>query len=299
MDGNQSKGIAYAFGASLALAGSFVFSKAVLNRLSMVHFGVLWFSMGVVWNASWFVFRKQYRKLNHEWARKTLVAMLVASLEAIATGLFYMAIKAMENPAVVSFIGNIGPVFVTVMGLGLLNERFRRWQLAGILITIAGVSMINYRDGGFLGFLDPGALYVIAASFFFALATISGRKYRKYMNPGYMSLIRSLMLSLSMAILFVTGGCEGLFRLDTYTWRDLIAGSLLETTIVIVFAYHALTLIEATRTSLIISTKGVWTLILAWIFLGVFPGPMQLAGGLLSLAGVWLINRDRKSGRQG
>ncbi len=61
--------------------------------------------------------------------------------------------------------------------------------------------------------------------------------------------------------------------------------------IVIILAYKALKLIEATKTSLIISTKGVWALLLAWIFLGVFPTGVQLAGGLLTLVGVWLITR--------
>ena len=68
-------------------------------------------------------------------------------------------------------------------------------------------------------------------------------------------------------------------------------GSFLETMIVIIFAYQALKLIEATRTSLIISSKGVWTLILAWIFLGVFPTALQLTGGILTLLGVWFITR--------
>ena len=63
-------------------------------------------------------------------------------------------------------------------------------------------------------------------------------------------------------------------------WRDLAIGSLLETLIVIIFAYQALKLIEATKTSLIISTKGVWTLVLAWVFLGVFPSALELIGGL-------------------
>jgi drug/metabolite transporter (DMT)-like permease len=82
-------------------------------------------------------------------------------------------------------------------------------------------------------------------------------------------------------------------------WRDLAIGSLLETLIVIVFAYQALKLIEATKTSLIISTKGVWTLVLAWIFLGVFPSALQLVGGLLTLLGVWLITWQRLPARPG
>ncbi len=297
MKSNQSTGYLFALGASLALAASFVFSKSVLNHLTMVQFGLIWFSLGVVWNGAWFLTRRDYRNLKSSMGKKSAVALGIALLEGGATGLFYLAIKAMENPAVVSFIGNIGPVFVTLMGIVLLKERFRNSQLAGILITITGVFVINYRQGGFTGFLEPGALYVVTASFLFALATIFGRRFHTYLVPGYMSLIRSFLLAAVMAILsFGTGGMP---EITMSLWRDLAIGSFLETLIVIVFAYQALKLIEATKTSLIISTKGVWTLVLAWVFLGVFPTAIQLVGGLLTLLGVWLITWERSPIRRG
>lgn len=297
MKQHQSTGYFFAFGASLALAASFVFSKSVLNHLTMVQFGLIWFSMGIVWNGSWFLIRRDYRSLKSSFWEKTTIAVVIALLEGIATGLFYMAIKEMENPAVVSFIGNIGPVFVTIMGITLLRERFRKAQLGGIIITIAGVFVINYRHGGFAGFLDPGAVYVIFASFFFSVATILGRRHHEMLHPGYMSLIRSFFLSVAMGILFISN--SQMPGISAALWRDLSIGSLLETLIVIIFAYQALKLIEATKTSLIISSKGVWTLLLAWVFLGVFPGGLQLAGGALTLIGVWLITWERPSTGRG
>lgn len=297
MKSNPSTGILFALGASVALAASFVFSKSVLNHLSMVQFGLIWFSFGVLWNGAWFLARKDYRNLKGSLGKKSAVALVIAMLEGGATGLFYLAIKAMENPAVVSFIGNIGPVFVTLMGIVLLKERFRNSQVAGILITITGLFVINYRQGGFAGFMDPGAIYVIMASFLFALATIFGRRFHPYLVPGYMSLIRSFLLAAVMAVLFF--GTGGMPEITMPLWRDLAIGSILETLIVIVFAYQALKLIEATKTSLIISTKGVWTLVLAWIFLGVFPSAIQLVGGLLTLLGVWLITWERLPARRG
>jgi len=295
MKSNSSTGILFAFGASLALAASFVFSKSALNQLSMVQFGMIWFSLGVVWNGAWFLLRKDFRKLGGSTGKKSVVALVVAMLEGLATGLFYLAIQAMENPAVVSFIGNIGPVFVTIMGILLLKERFRNSQLAGILITITGLFVINYRQGGFAGFLDPGAIYVIMASFLFALATIFGRRFHHYLVPGYMSLVRSFLLAAVMVVLYIR--TDSMPELTLPLWRDLAMGSLLETLIVIVFAYQALKLIEATKTSLIISTKGVWTLVLAWVFLGVFPSALELAGGFLTLLGVWLITLKRSPAR--
>jgi drug/metabolite transporter (DMT)-like permease len=296
MNQHQSTGYLYALGASLALAASFVFSKSALNHLTVVQFGLIWFSMGVIWNIIWFLVRRDFRRLKDSFGTKTIVALVIALLEGAATGLFYMAIKAMENPAVVSFIGNIGPVFVTIMGVGLLKERFRNSQLIGILITIIGIFIINYREGGFAGFLDPGSSYVIGASLLFSVATIVGRRYHKMLIPGYMSLIRTFLLAAAMLLFFLNG--HQMPVLLPELWRDLSIGSLLETLIVIVFAYQALKLIEATKTSLIISSKGVWTLVLAWIFLGVFPTVMQLTGGILTLIGVWLITWNRPFIRQ-
>ena len=297
MNQHKSTGYLYAFGASLALAASFVFSKSALNHLNIAQFGLIWFSLGVVWNGAWFLAKHEGRNLKDSAGTKTLVAIVIAILEGAATGLFYLAIKEMENPAVVSFIGNIGPVFVTIMGITLLGERFRKLQLVGVLVTLSGVFIINYREGGFAGFLDPGSIYVIGASLLFSVATIVGRRYHRMLLPGYMSLIRSLLLAVAMVILFLTGSHWP--ELSPAIWRDLSIGSLLETLLVIVFAYQALKLIEATKTSLIISSKGVWTLVLAWIFLGVFPTLLQLTGGILTLVGVWLITWDRTSIRRG
>ena len=287
----KSTGYLYAFGASLALAASFIFSKSVLNKVSMIQFGFVWFSMGIIWNTIWFILKRDYRELKTNLSRKLAVAISIALLEGLATGLFYIAIKAMENPAIVSFIGNIGPVFVTILGITLLKERFNIAQISGILITVGGVFIINYKSGGLAGFFDTGSVYVLIASLIYAIATIVGRKFNKSLVPGLMSLIRSVLLSITFFILLLINNESASVGIDV--WKDMAFGSILETLLTIVLAYQALKMIEATRTSLIISSKSVWTLILAWIFLGVFPETYQLLGGLLTLLGVWLITWDR------
>lgn len=280
-------GYMYAFGAALALSASFVFSKSALNSISMIQFGFVWFTLGVIWNLAWYIIQKDYKQFTDNTKQRLLVAVVIAVFEASATGLFYIAIRAMENPAVVSFIGNIGPVFVTILGVSLLKERFSRWQIIGIIITILGVFVINFKGKAFGGFLEAGAIYVIFASFLFALATITGRMYKQYLDPGLMSLIRSVMLAVVFTVFILRSGESLDFNLPV--WRDLTIGSIFETLLTIIFAYHALRRIEATSTSLIISSKGVWTLLLAWIFLGVFPTGLQLIGGAFTLLGVTLI----------
>lgn len=282
-----SSGYLFAFGAAIALSSSFIFSKSALNNVSMLQFGAIWFSLGIIWNALWYFGRGHFKRFKNATGRTIVVAFLIAILEGVATGLFYLAIKEMENPAVVSFIGNIGPVFVTILGITFLKERFRGLQILGILVTITGVFVINFRDGAFIGFTDPGAVYVIIASFLFALATIFGRNFRDSLDPELMSLIRSILLAVAFICLMLLNNEQ--ISLKGPVWRDLALGSLFETLLTIVFAYQALKRIEATSVSLIISSKGVWTLILAWIFLEVFPSGIQLIGGILTMVGIYLI----------
>ncbi|MDF1570938.1 MAG: DMT family transporter [Bacteroidales bacterium] len=283
----QTSGYLFALGAALALSSSFIFSKSALNQVSMIQFGAVWFTLGIFWNSVWYLGRRKYTNIRVNTRQKLIVAFLIAILEGVATGLFYLAIRAMENPAVVSFIGNIGPVFVTIMGITLLRERFRGAQAAGILVTIAGVFALNFREGAFRGFTDPGAMYVITASFFFSLATITGRRFKEYLVPEMMSLIRTILLAVVFIVLLLGSGQQ--LHFQDVVWRDLALGSLFETLLTIVFAYQALIRIEATSTSLIISSKAVWTLILAWIFLEVFPSGIQLVGGFMTLLGIYLI----------
>jgi len=66
MKSNHSTGYLFAFGASLALASSFVFSKSVLNQYSIIQFGLCWFGMGVIWTGSWLLFNADYRGLREE-----------------------------------------------------------------------------------------------------------------------------------------------------------------------------------------------------------------------------------------
>jgi len=293
MERSKTIGYLYALGAALALSASFIFSKSALNHLNMVQFGLIWFGVGVVWNLGSYFLTGAFRSFNEGMPSKLYVALLIAVLEAAATGLFYVAIKRMENPAVVSFIGNAGPVFVTIMGITLLKERFNVWQMIGIAITIAGIFIINYNGTFFGGFLEQGAGYIILASLLFAFATIAGRKYSAKLDPGLMSLLRSFILAFAFLGIFLTNRSSLSFSFTI--WRDLTIGSMLETLLTIVFAYQALRYIEATRTSLIISSKGVWTLIFAWVFLGVFPSGHQLAGGAATLLGVWMITGLKSS----
>ncbi len=289
MNRGNLRGYSYAFGASFALAASFIFSKAALNLIDMIHFGFIWFGFGMILNFAWMIFRKGFR-FTSGMRRPTLItALIIAIVEGAATGLFYVAIQKMENPAVVSFIGNLGPVLVTLMGITLLREKYSLLQLFGILLTLAGVFALSFNRGTELSsFFQPGAIYVLLAAVLFSGATIFARWKREDLDPELMSSIRSALLFVFFGILLTGNGFDR--AIPSGVWLYLLAGSFLETLITIVFAYQALRYIEAARTSLIISLKGLWVLAGAFLFLDVFPQNYELIGGMASLTGVILLS---------
>lgn len=285
------KGYLYAAIASVALANSFIFSKLAFSEISFFQFGLYWFFLGTIWNLIYVVVynKKKSIKIIELFKSINIPVIIIALLEALATGLFYYAILIMENPGVVSFIGNIGPVFVVLLGLFFLKESFNQRQLLGIILAIGGIFTLNLSNVSSVNdiFLS-GSIYVIMASLLFAVATITARKHRKNIDAGVLSLIRAFILLFSFIFLSFLNNDFALMSLKTTIYVSL--GSFLEVFITIVFAYKSLQYVQAFKTSIIISSKGVIALFSAWIFLLVEPKMSEIIGGVISIIGVILVS---------
>jgi drug/metabolite transporter (DMT)-like permease len=292
LDKYELKGFLYAGIAAIALANSFIFSKLSFNELDFFQFGVYWFFLGSIWNLLYvFIYRKKVEdfELNNSYFTAPLIMVVV--LEALATGLFYYAILIMENPGVVSFIGNIGPVFVIVLGLIFLKESFSIIQFFGIILAVTGIFTLNYKGFTTVSeILIPGSQFVILASFFFSIAAIIARKYHNRIDAGLLSLLRAFLLFICFIILLTFKSHLIVPSFNTILF--LSVGSFLEVFITIVFAYLSFKYIKAFKTSITISTKGIFALLSSWIFLNLEPGIYQVIGGIFSLMGVILVSRE-------
>ena len=285
---NRTKGNILALVAALALANSFIFSKSALNTVHFVQFGLVWFSMGFVWLMAYIIISgdiKDIRKLSQT---GHLYTFLVGLFEALGTAFFYIALKKVENPAIVSFLGNAGPVFVTLFGIILLKEIYSRLEILGVIMAISGIFAISFNPGALAsGLFIPGTEWIILASLMFATGTIIGRKQIKQVSPSLLSLIRVVLLLVVFAFLFISLDLD--LKIPARAYVNMAIGSLLEALITMVAAYSALKYIQAIRMSILVNTKSIWILISAFFVFGLVPETYQLIGGLLSLTGVILL----------
>jgi len=138
------KGYLFAFLATLGMANVYIFSKAALSELSIIQFGFFWFSMGLFYSLIYLIWSgkiKLIRNLNRK-SKKILV--IIGILETLAASTMFLSIRIVENPAVVSFLSNLTPIFVTLLGISFLKEKFNIIEAIGILFTITGAILISY-----------------------------------------------------------------------------------------------------------------------------------------------------------
>ncbi len=285
---NRTKGNILALVAALALANSFIFSKSALNTIHFVQFGLVWFSMGLVWLLAYIIISGDIKEIRTLSQKGHLYTFLVGMFEALGTAFFYIALKKVENPAIVSFLGNAGPVFVTLFGIILLKEIYSRLEILGVILAISGIFAISFKSGALAsGLFIPGTEWIILASLMFATGTIIGRKQIKQVSPSLLSLIRVILLLLVFIALFLSMDLD--LNIPGRAYLNMAIGSLLEALITMVAAYSALKYIQAIRMSILVNTKSIWILISAFLVFGLVPETYQLIGGALSLAGVILL----------
>jgi len=290
------KGYFYAAIASVALANSFIFSKLAFQEISFFQFGLYWFFLGTLWNLIYVIVsnRGKYTKIINLFKTINFPLIVIALLEAFATGLFYYAILIMENPGVVSFIGNIGPVFVVLLGLFVLKETFNIQQFIGIVFAVGGIFILNLSNvSSIKNIFLSGSIYVIIASLLFAIATITARKNKENFDAGVLSLVRAFILLVSFTVLILINNDFTLISLKSTIYVSI--GSFLEVFLTIVFAYKSLQYIQAFKTSIIISSKGAIALFSAWLFLFIEPKLSEIFGGIISIVGVALVSFKRNN----
>jgi len=293
---NRRKGLFLAFVATLALASVYIFSKKALNSVHLFQFGFYWFLVALILN---FIFIKiTGKKINlKKYTSKDYIAIIVnALLETVGTILFFSAINITENPAVVSFLVNLAPVFTLILAYFLLHERLQTGEYIGITFTLIGVLIINYNpETSFADLLSRTTIYITISSLMYAFAGIIAKKNIHKIEPVVLSVARIVSLLLVSLFFMIKEGLTFKIGLDSFAF--IAAGSFMGPFLAILASYYSFKHIEISLTNIIMSTKSVLVVAASFIFLQAVLHGNQLIGGALTIAGIIAIsvaNRKKK-----
>lgn len=286
---NNTKGIILAVSAAFAVSNVYIFSKAALNEVHLAQFGVYWFGLGILWNLIYiFSFGKHngFSKIK----RKSLFALLlIAVLEVGGTLFFFLSIKTVSNPAVVSFLANINPLFVVSMGLLFLREKLNRLEVLGMFIIFVGAIIISVKGKADIdSIVISGVQYVLLSGFIYSIATVIAKKQIKYVDASFMALSRILLLFVFSLIALVYFQLP--LVISTPAFTNIIIGSVLGPFLTATLGYLSLKYIQVSKASMVKSIRSLFVLIGAYIYFGNLPTFWQIIGGIFTILGVILIS---------
>lgn len=218
---------------------------------------------------------------------------------AVAGGVFFALDLALWNTAVLrtqvavaSILGNNTPIFVGLMSWFVLRRRPRASFWIGLALAMAGaLAIMSVNLTGLGAGSVSGDLMALAASVFFAAYLITTERIRASMDT---LTFNTLAIAGSIATLLVV--CVALdlpmTGYSTRTWLALAGLGLVSQLGAYYALVYALGHLPATITSVGLLAQVPFTAILAALFLREPLTPIQLAGGAVVLAGIYVVNRN-------
>ena len=282
------KGIALAFLATLGMANVYVFSKAALLEVNYFQFQFYWFAFALLWILPFLAITGMIKRIPALSRASRITLVVIGLLELGAATLMFLAIQLAENPATISFLSNLTPIFVTIFGIRFLGERFNAVEAGGIILTIGGVILITYtRDTTLREFFGGGSGWILVSSVLSSISIVTAKSRIADIHPGILTLNRVIFL-----FLFALGAVIVRHESIVVSGRALFnmgAGALVGPFLTGFAQYSALRFIEASRTMIIQSTRSLFVLVGSMIYLSILPETLQLIGGLITILGVIVL----------
>ena len=279
------KGITLAFIATLGMANVYVFSKAALLEVNYYQFQFYWFGFALLWILPFLILTGMIKKIPGLSRASNITLLIIGLLELGAASLMFLAIQLAENPTTISFLSNLTPIFVTILGIRFLGERFNTVEAIGIILTIGGVILITYtRDTSIAEFFGKGSGWILVSSVFSSISIVTAKSRIKDIHPGILTLNRVVFL-FAFAVAAMIIRRESLTIPGSAT-LNLAIGSLMGPFLTGLAQYSALKYIEASRTMIIQATRSLFVLAGSMIYLSILPEMLQLVGGLVTIVGV-------------
>jgi drug/metabolite transporter (DMT)-like permease len=182
------------------------------------------------------------------------------------------------------------PAFVAVLSYVLWRERLSRLTVAGIVIALAGLVVINYSGLSFNQESLSGNLLALLAAFAMGTYLLIGGQLRERIDLlSYLTLIYSgaavVLLVATLAMGYSLTGYSG----KTYLMMVLLA--LVPQLIGHSSLNLAVRLVPVTLVSVAILGEPVGATLLGSLILGELPTANEIIGGVLILGGIFIVLR--------
>lgn len=279
--------------ASLVWGASFIATKIALEEASPLTVIWLRFGMGLVIMGLTVAARRQFAlPARNEWGYFLLLGFLGITFHQWlqATGL------QTSQAGATAWIVAATPVFMALLGWLALKEKLTWLQAAGILLAVLGVLLVVTRGdlGSLLAgrFGAEGDILILVSSPNWAVFSILSRRGLRTHPAARLVFYVMLLGWLLNTILLLTGPGFGEFAaLSLRGWLAIAYLGVFTTGLAYIAWYDALQALPASQTGAYLYLEPLAAMLAASSLLGEPVTFVSLAGGIVILAGVYLVNR--------
>ncbi|HAQ21769.1 MAG TPA: hypothetical protein DCR40_21445 [Prolixibacteraceae bacterium] len=285
---DQWKGYTWALIGTISFSSLYVFSKAGLNQVDLAQFGLYYFGMGFLFNLLLVVFSGKINEIKQLSGKVVSLLLILAAIDLLSNVTFFLAIRAISDPSVTSFLGNLFPVFLTSLGIIFLKERFSLIEALGGMLAITGAFVISYSgELEWSKFFIPGTGFVVINTLLAATFSAIVKKNVRKASPEIFNLNSNAWIFLCFLGYFIWSGQP--LEIPVKAFQNIALGAFFGSFLGLLSFFYSYKYIPASRSSIIQSLKGIFVLIIAYFFFGNLPMVIQLWGGGITMAGVLVM----------
>jgi drug/metabolite transporter (DMT)-like permease len=190
-------------------------------------------------------------------------------------------------------ISAASPVFVAILALLVLGERFTWLKSLGMLVALGGVAwLISVRDGGDFGSgLNRGDLIMLVATAGVSVNYVGNgvlsRRYPAWSVTAYMLVIGAAVLLIPFLVL----GLGPTMRIDASAWPSILYLAFISNIVGGSLWYWGLARGNISRLGAFQFLQPAVVVLLAAVFLGETVTIPMIMASVLILAGVYVVQR--------
>ncbi len=226
-------------------------------------------------------------------ARPSLALALLPGLFFAGDLFFWHLSIQYTSVANATLLANFSPVIVALGAWLLLKEKLNRLFLFAMALAICGALMLVGSSLQLGGGNVLGDAFGIVTACFYGLYMIAVAKLRGSLSTQALMLWSSLITGLALLPAAWLMG-EGLLPASGQGWITLLALSWISHALGQSLIAFALGHLPASFSSLVILVQPVMAALFGWLWLGEGLTLLQMAGGLVVLAGIYLARRAQR-----
>lgn len=210
----------------------------------------------------------------------------------IAQGLQFFGLFYLE-PVTVTFILNLTPIFVLILGVLLLKEKPSAVQLGGIALTLCGVFVFFY-DSLLASGKVMGLVVTFVSGVGWAFYMIVSRHILRENKENVLVLTVYSMALGSLMLLGTTALTGNLTTVSFNGWVIILWLSIANTAFAFALWNHALKTLRAYEQSILQNSMLIQITLLAYIFLNETVTLQKISGIVMVFIGVLIVQLRAK-----